>query len=169
MKVPSLFLCFLTLVGVTGYSISYRLKAQGEKTAGMPQELPVEAVLLVRGEEIELEVAKTPQQQQLGLMFRTFLPPYRGMLFPFQPPTFVTFWMKNVLIPLDMIFVANDTVVQIYHNVPPCYRDPCPVYHSFTPIDYVIEVAGGRARQLNIRRGDKLTIKMLSSPTQSEN
>lgn len=157
------------MVGVTGYGVSYRLNAQEKEITGMPQKLPVEAMLLVGGKQIELEVAKTPQQQQLGLMFRPFLPPNRGMLFPFQPASLVTFWMKNVLIPLDMIFVADGTVVQIYHSLPPCYREPCPLYHSDTPVDYVIELAGGRAQQLNIRRGDKLTIKMLSSPAQSEN
>lgn len=125
------------------------------------QNLPVSAILLVNDEKIELEVANTPEQQQLGLMFRTDLPANRGMLFPFYPPTMVNFWMKNVSISLDMIFVRDGIVETINHDVPPCTKDPCPLYNSRVEIDQVIELAGGRAKELNIQRGDRILVEFL--------
>jgi len=125
------------------------------------QNLPVSAILLVNEEKIELEVANTPEQQQLGLMFRTDLPANRGMLFLFNPPTIVNFWMKNVSISLDMIFVRDGIVEHIAHDVPPCTKEPCPLYNSRVEIDQVIELAGGRAKELNIQRGDRILIEFL--------
>ena len=55
-----------------------------------------------------VEIARTPQEQATGLMNRSELAPDRGMIFPFEPPRDASFWMKNTLIPLDMIFVAAD-------------------------------------------------------------
>ncbi len=127
------------------------------------QNLPVSAILSVNEEKIELEVANTPEQQQLGLMFRTDLPPNRGMLFPFNPPTIVNFWMKNVSISLDMIFVRDGIVKNIAHNVPPCTKEPCPLYDSRVEIDQVIELAGGRAKELNIKRGDRILMEFLET------
>ncbi|HEY9833393.1 MAG TPA: DUF192 domain-containing protein, partial [Stenomitos sp.] len=69
------------------------------------QMLPISAQAAIRGQRILLEVARTRQQQQMGLMYRTSLADNRGMLFPFDPPQPVSFWMKNTKIPLDMIFL----------------------------------------------------------------
>ncbi|GAB4313069.1 MAG: hypothetical protein Kow0091_19780 [Geminocystis sp.] len=128
-----------------------------------PQNLPINAILSIDNQQIELEVAETPEQQQLGLMFRTDLPPDRGMLFLFQPPTIVNFWMKNVFISLDMLFVRDGVVQNIAHNVPPCTKEPCPLYSSEVEIDQVIELAGGRAKELNIKKGDRISVEFLPS------
>ncbi|MDX2243285.1 MAG: DUF192 domain-containing protein [Leptolyngbyaceae cyanobacterium bins.302] len=127
------------------------------------QSLPVSAKVNLGGQVIQLEVAKTPEQQAMGLMFRSELEPNRGMLFPFNPPRPVTFWMKNVLIDLDMVFLRNGKVVAIASNVPPCKADPCPVYGPATAvIDQVIELRGGRAKELGIKAGDRLTIQSVN-------
>lgn len=127
------------------------------------QNLPVSAKLLINNEEIELEIAKTPQQQAIGLMYRSSLPFNRGMLFPFNPPQTVSFWMKNVSIPLDMLFISEGVVKHIAQNASPCKVEPCPLYNSTVPIDQVIELAGGRADELNIKIGDRINIKMLET------
>ncbi|NJN21659.1 MAG: DUF192 domain-containing protein [Leptolyngbya sp. RL_3_1] len=129
------------------------------------QILPVSAeVELESGQVIALEVAETPQQQALGLMYRTSLPDDRGMLFPFDPPRPVSFWMRNVEIHLDMIFVRDGTVVAIAANVPPCTSNPCPTYGpAGVAVDGVIELRGERAAELGITVGSALTIRPLAS------
>jgi hypothetical protein len=111
---------------------------------------------------IQLEVAETPQQQQIGLMNRTQLADDRGMLFPFDPPRPVAFWMKNTLIPLDMVFVRNNQVAYVARNVPPCKADPCSTYGTPVEIDQVIELRGGRAAELGIKPGDRLVVQPIS-------
>ena len=129
--------------------------------ANAGQSLPIAAQVVIGDQTIQLEVAKTPEQQAMGLMFRTELAPDRGMLFPFNPPRPVSFWMKNVAINLDMVFLRNGTVVDIARQVPPCTTDPCPVYGPAKPveIDQVIELRGGRAAELGLKVGDRLVVK----------
>lgn len=130
---------------------------------GQGQNLPISAQLLINEQKIDLEVAQTSEQQQLGLMYRSFLPDNRGMLFPFPQATMANFWMKNVDISLDMIFVANGVVDSVAHNVPPCKKEPCPIYRSEGFVDQVIELAGGRAQELQLQKGDRLKIIFLNS------
>jgi hypothetical protein len=75
------------------------------------------------------------------------------MLFPLEPRQQAAFWMKNCLIPLDLLFVKDQTIVQIIHQAPPCKKLPCPVYRSQQPVDWVIEIPGGQAKKQNIRAG----------------
>ncbi|MGI0488453.1 DUF192 domain-containing protein [Pantanalinema rosaneae CENA516] len=131
-------------------------------TDPLTQELPISAQVKVGERVIQLEVAQTPQQQQIGLMNRTQLPDDRGMLFPFDPPRPIAFWMKNTLIPLDMIFLRNGQVAHIARNAAPCKADPCPTYGTPIEIDQVIELRGGRAAELGIKPGDRLEVQPLS-------
>lgn len=123
------------------------------------QTLPITAQAIVSGEKINLEVAKTPQEQAMGLMYRNFLPDDRGMLFSFNSPRQTNFWMKNCLISLDIIFLKSGTVKAIAENVPPCLADPCPTYGPNVLIDQVIELRGGRAAELDLKVGDRIVIK----------
>ncbi|MBP0016370.1 MAG: DUF192 domain-containing protein [Cyanobacteria bacterium SBLK] len=127
------------------------------------QMLPIRATATMGGEVIELEVTETPEQQALGLMFRDRLPDDRGMLFSFDPPRPVGFWMKNVRISLDMIFLRDGEVRYIAANVPPCYQPApqCPAYGPPEAIDRVIELRGGRAEELGLKAGDRITIEFL--------
>ena len=131
------------------------------------QKLPVEAKTKIDQQVIELEVARTPEQQQMGLMYRKSLEDNRGMLFLFDPPRPVNFWMKNVSLSLDMIFLLDGEVKAVESNVPPCSETPCPTYGPSiaTEIDQVIELRGGRAQELGIKRGDRLTIEFLPTPS----
>ncbi len=127
--------------------------------AKVGQMLPVSAQVQVGNQLIQLEVASTVEQQSMGLMYRPALDANHGMLFPFSPPRPVSFWMKNVLIDLDMVFLRNGQVVSVSSNVPPCQADPCPVYGPKDPIDQVIELRGGRAMELGIKPGDRLIVQ----------
>ncbi|HTX86865.1 MAG TPA: DUF192 domain-containing protein [Candidatus Nanoarchaeia archaeon] len=108
---------------------------------------------------IHAEAAITPAQLTRGLMFRQSMPADSGMLFIFPQESIRSFWMKNTLIPLDMIFIsADDKIVDIKSNFQPCTADPCPVYQSAAPAKYVLEVKAGIIRKKGIAIGDKLTI-----------
>ena len=101
-----------------------------------------------------VEVARTPEEQARGLMHRQSLAPDRGMIFPYSPPQPVGFWMKNTLIPLDMIFIRQDgTIASIAENTVPLSLEMVP---SVEPVVAVLEIAGGRSAQLGIKAGDKV-------------
>lgn len=125
------------------------------------QMLPITAEASVRGHIILLEIAQTPRQQAIGLMFREDLPDNQGMLFPFNPPRPVHFWMRNVQFPLDMIFLRNSEVKAIAPSVPPCTTAACPTYGPDDDIDQVLELKGGRAEALGISVGDIIDINYL--------
>ncbi len=95
-----------------------------------------------------VEVARTAEQQAQGLMFRTELAADRGMLFPFPQPKFAAFWMRNTLIPLDMIFLrADGSVDRVAENTVP--QDESPVA-SGGEVSAVLELAGGTTARLGI-------------------
>ena len=101
-----------------------------------------------------VEIARTQEEQATGLMNRSELAPDRGMIFPFDPPRDASFWMKNTLIPLDMIFVAADgSIANIAANTVPLSLEPV---LSDGPVGAVLELAGGRAAELGIKPGDKV-------------
>jgi len=94
------------------------------------------------------------------LMYRTSLPGDRGMLFSFEPPRPVQFWMQDTLIPLDMVFMRDGEVKAIVANAQPCTSNPCPTYGPRREaVNQVIELAGGRAAALGLAVGDRITIR----------
>ena len=130
---------------------------------GPGQLLPVSAIAQMNGTPIDLEVAETSQQQSLGLMFRSALPDNRGMLFPFPQPRRASFWMRNVPVPLDMVFLRNSEVIAIAAEVPPCPDLPCPSYGPAQAlVDQVIELRSGRAAEIGLQPGDTVTIEFIS-------
>ena len=100
-----------------------------------------------------VEVARTPQEQQAGLMFRKSLGGDRGMIFPYDPPQDVAFWMKNTLIPLDMVFIRADGTIARITTARALDETPVP---AGEPIAAVLELRGGRASELGIREGDQV-------------
>jgi uncharacterized protein len=102
-----------------------------------------------------VEVARTEDEQAQGLMFRERLAPDRGMLFPFPSPQPASFWMKNTLIPLDMIFIrADGTIARIADNTIPHSLESVRVEE---PVIAVLELAGGRAAELGITESDRVS------------
>lgn len=133
--------------------------SSSQTEANLGQTLPIAAQVKVSDQVIQLEVAQTPEQQATGLMYRDRLADDRGMLFSFNPARRVSFWMKNVRINLDMVFLRNGQVKDVANNVPPCTAEPCPTYGPNTAIDQVIELRGGRATELGIQVGDRLKVQ----------
>ncbi len=108
-----------------------------------------------------LEIAATEEARAMGLMFRKELADNGGMLFVFPQEEILSFWMKNTLISLDMIFLnSRREVVKIHHNVPLCREDPCASYDSGVPARYVIELKGGSCKKLNLQTGDLIFFKI---------
>ena len=104
--------------------------------------------------KFDVEVALNDAERSQGLMFRKKLEPYEGMLFDFFQEAPVSFWMKNTLIPLDMIFIAADgTIRHVHSNATPLSTDTIP---SEFPVRAVLEINGGSARLLGIKPGDKV-------------
>lgn len=100
---------------------------------------------------VTLEIARTPEERRQGLMYRTALAAETGMLFIFEQPGYHSFWMKNTLIPLDILWLdENLTVVHIERNVPPCATDPCPSYRPPVEARYVLEVNAGAAEGIGV-------------------
>jgi uncharacterized protein len=133
---------------------------------GQPQRLPIEAHVKFGGRSIELELARTNVQQQTGLMFRNSMPIDHGMAFLFDPPRPTHFWMRNTLIPLDMLFVSQGKIAYIAANVPPCKTPGCPTYGPpdfNTLIDTVIELNAGMAQKLQIKTGDPAKVEFLAT------
>lgn len=109
-------------------------------------------VFLPGGEEITAELAVTPPERERGLMFRERLEPDQGMLFVFEEEDLYSFWMKNTLIPLDIIWLnSHRQIVHIEKNVPPCTHDPCPGYMPRQPALYVLELKAGQAEANNLQ------------------
>ena len=154
---------FLTLL-LAGCVTTAPVSSQTQAAENQGQKLPITATTTIGQEVIELEVAKTPEQQEIGLMFRTDLAKNRGMIFLFSPPRVTRFWMKNTLIPLDMIFLREGMIQSISASVPPCKRDPCPSYGPFVEIDQVVELASGRAKELGLKKGDHLKVEFTKHP-----
>ena len=101
-----------------------------------------------------VEVAKTREQETVGLMFRTSVPPDGGMLFDWGRPQESQMWMRNTLVPLDMVFINEDgTIRAIAENTVP---QSLAVIDSRGPVRATLELAGGTTERLDIRVGDKV-------------
>ena len=117
---------------------------------------PVEPLEIVthdgRTLKFEVEFVDTDETRERGLMFRKSLAADAGMLFDFKTPQYVSFWMKNTLIPLDIIFIGKDgRIVNIARQAKPMDETPLP---SAGPVRGVLEIKGGRAAELGIGPDD---------------
>tara|TARA_R110000824_G_scaffold209_24_gene1157 strand:+ start:8464 stop:8967 length:504 start_codon:yes stop_codon:yes gene_type:complete len=156
----------LSLMLVTSAGLSSCYARSSETAAANPQkELPISEAGLKQvplsiktsdaTHEFVVEVAESGAEQAQGLMFRTKLAPDKGMIFPFAKDRVASFWMKNTVIPLDIIFIRRDgTIESIAANTTPYSLAPV---RSNEPIATVLEIAAGRAAELGIGPEDSVT------------
>ncbi len=129
------------------------LLAAGPASGGKAPKGP-SRVTLPNGAVYAVEVPQTREGQERGLMFRARLEPRTGMLFVFPTLDRHPIWMKNCLIPLDLVWLDDaKRVVAIREEAPPCAADPCPIYRSPAPSRYVLEISAGAAKREGLTLG----------------
>lgn len=122
-------------------------------------EVPEQNQVFINDNCFYVELATTPDDRARGLMFREHLDPDKGMLFIFEEEGVHPFWMKNTLIPLDIIWISEDKeVVFISKNTQPCKTDICPSINPSKKAKYVLEVNGGISDKIGLNVGDKALI-----------
>ena len=123
--------------------------AQGQAQLNLPRTL-----MSVGVHQIDAQVARTPQEHAIGLMFRKEMPPNEGMLFVFKEPSKQCFWMKNTLLGLTAAFVADDGTVV---NLEDMQANTTDSHCSSQPVRYVLEVNQGWFAKKGIKAGAKLS------------
>jgi len=140
----------IILIAISYFSISTLTSARNQKIAD------------IKGHRISLEIADDETEQRKGLSARDSLPKDKGMLFKFKKADTHTFWMKDMRFPIDIIFINNDKIVTIHHNVP-AFMDTnktpnLTIYAPKSPADKVIEINAGLAKEYEIKEGDTIKI-----------
>jgi uncharacterized membrane protein (UPF0127 family) len=114
-------------------------------------------VFLPNGKVITAELAVTDNERARGLMYREKINPDQGMLFIFETEGRHSFWMKNMVISIDILWLNKDRqIVHLEERVPPCERDPCPSYSSKIPAMYVLELKAGSVAENGLKKFDRL-------------
>jgi uncharacterized membrane protein (UPF0127 family) len=148
-----------TFFCLSGLALAPGCKRDGQPPQANTAGQPAPTVAIDTGTRklvFHVEVAVTPEQQERGLMYREHLATDGGMLFIAERPRVHTFWMKNTLIPLDMIFIGADRkIVGIVENAEPQTLTERRVNG---PSQYVLEIGGGLSSQLGIRAGQDVEL-----------
>ena len=152
----SLLLTGVCVWGLAGHPTD-RAVAEIAPRAEQPQSLPVERLTVATrhgARTFSVMVADNDLTREIGLMHRRAMRPEEGMIFDFHDPQPVAFWMRNTLIPLDIIFIAPDgKILNIAENARPMDETPLP---SAGPVRAVLEINGGLSAKLGIRPGDRV-------------
>lgn len=125
-----------------------------------PGELPTGWVE-IGGKRFTVELALDDASREKGLMYRASMPADRGMLFVHDYTGWLGYWMKNTLLPLDILYFDEQRrLVTQQRNVPPCRStgNDCPTYPSYAPARFVLELNAGMAQKLGLENGDRLVL-----------
>ncbi len=116
-----------------------------------------EPSVTLNGKNVLVEIANNDQERSVGLMYREHLDENKGMLFTYPDENIRSFWMKNTLIPLDMIFINKNFEIVDIHQAEPCPKEgECPSYGA--KAQYILEVNKGFSQKNNISVGNKIKI-----------
>jgi len=144
LKQKPLLLLFLLL---SALAIGWRYPEQGH--------------VCIKGRCFQVELAVTPDARARGLMFRKHLNKDSGMLFIFEEEDIHPFWMKNTLIPLDILWInSRREIVFMSKKTQPCIADPCPVIQPGKKAKYVLELQGGISDTIGLIEGDKISLDL---------
>jgi uncharacterized membrane protein (UPF0127 family) len=146
--------------------LSATCKNEGQKAPASPAPATARAAAVIdtgaRTVKFRVELAMTPEEQARGLMYRTHLDTDAGMLFVSRAPRPQSFWMKNTLIPLDMIFIGGDRrIVGIVENAQP-ETETARFVDGLS--QYVLEIGGGLSARLGIRAGQPVDFEGVPTP-----
>ncbi|MGH9889446.1 MAG: DUF192 domain-containing protein [bacterium] len=123
-------------------------------TSATPEVIPL---TLPSGKVFQTEVMVSDEDRAMGVMFRPSLPADRALLFVFEGLDFHGIWMKNCRFPIDVVWLdENRETVHIAAAIPPCKKEPCPVYQPLRRAAYVIEMNAGQAKNNKIKIGAKV-------------
>ncbi len=170
MKAGNKSIFFLLILTGTFLLFACHGCSESEESGVAQDDLPGNQVaeqVVLKGHVVDMELAVTPEQRETGLMGRESLADDEGMLFvmpdedPF--PTKVGFWMKDCLIPIDLIFISRDGFIDSIHEMqPPEPGTPdheLPVYYSNGPVQFAIELRGGLAAEIGLNVGDMIDLR----------
>lgn len=121
-----------------------------------------QGVVSVGDIHLTVNIASTAAEQQLGLAGCSSIPDQAGMYFPYQRPTETGFWMKGMLIPIDIVWIADGRVVAVDAHIPPPTdhkTELLTVYRPPHPVTAVLEVSAGRAVEYGIKVGSVVTVQ----------
>lgn len=114
----------------------------------------------INGYNLQVAVADSREEQEIGLSETESLPQDQGMIFLFEKPGFYFFWMNNMKLPIDIIYIKNDKIVTIQTNVQPVKESENPaIYTSTEPSDKVLEIQAGLSEKYNFKKGDIVKIE----------
>jgi D-glycero-beta-D-manno-heptose-7-phosphate kinase len=142
---------------VKNWLLAFGLVATVASASAAPEPLRHDIDVHLNGHTFAVQVAQSVAEFETGLMHREQIPPNQGMWFGFNQPFPVTMWMKGCLTSLDMVFIKQQRVQAVLHNLPPCQSEPCPYYHSTEPVDGVLELPGGTALRLKLQPGQMVS------------
>ncbi len=146
MHIKGVFLCLIVLV-----FCSCSFNSLDEK---------YEAEVYFDDEKVLLELADTSDEREIGLMYRENLDFGYGMLFLYKDEGKRSFWMKNTLIPLDIIWIDDKFKIVAIQNALPCVEDPCDIYNPLVEARYIVEVPLGYANLKGIEVGDEVLLSV---------
>ncbi len=140
--------------------------AEAQDTTHAQPELPKEKLTIQTHDgqihEFNVEIARTQEQQTVGLMWRKMVPPDGGMLFVNVRDQEAQFWMRNTLVPLDMVFIKADGTIR--HIAEDTVPQSLAIIDSRGPVHATLELASGTASRLDMRAGDKVSCAALTAP-----
>ena len=151
---------FQRLAALLLLSASFVMPTHAQQQQQQPQTDLARTQLSVGLYKIDTQIAQTPQQREIGLMFRKNMPQAEGMIFVFEQPATQCFWMRNTLLPLTAAFVADDgRIVNLVDMQPMTENSHC----SLEPVRYVLEMNQGWFAKKNIKKGAKLGGELFSA------
>lgn len=140
------------------YSIIFILILAAAGVMRVGQYMQSHGKVEIGGKTVKVEIANDPAEMQKGLSGRESLEDGRGMLFVFGEQGQTAFWMKDMKFPLDIIWIQDETIVDIAANLPPLAGDYVSTYSPRVPANYVLEVNAGFAAEHGIKEGDQVKI-----------
>lgn len=123
--------------------------------------IPQGPSVVIDNKYFRVDVARTAEEQTKGLAIYNSLPKDKGMVFPFNSPDYYTFWMKDMKFPIDIIYIRNNKIVDIFSNVPAptSANEELPIIKPKSLSDTVLEINAGLSKKYNFKIGDTAQIK----------